>query len=216
MEAMRPMMITSVSEVARMSDLLNRCLVVRLPLIDSKKRKTEEDLRESFERERPALLGALLDCVSMGLKNLPTTKLASLPRMADFARWAVATEPAVTGIENIGAFLVAYDRNREVAHRIALEASPIYKPLQTCINRNGGLWEGTAGELMDKLNELDPNSKRVPGWPKTPRYLAGHLNSIAMDLRTVGFNVYSYQEPGTNSRKMWRFVSPEFSLVRSM
>ena len=41
------------------------------------------------------ILGALFDAVSGALRELPSTKLSSLPRMADFALWVTASEKAL-------------------------------------------------------------------------------------------------------------------------
>src|SRR5919197_2231288 len=61
-------------------DLLDRALVVEW---------------QELEEARPRLLGALLEVVACGLRNLPTTRLAELPRMADFTRWVEACAPAL-------------------------------------------------------------------------------------------------------------------------
>ena len=44
-----------------------------------------------------SILGALLDAVSIGLRNAPNLRPPALPRMADFAKWAIACEPASVG-----------------------------------------------------------------------------------------------------------------------
>jgi hypothetical protein len=40
-------------------------------------------------------LAGLLDAVSTALANLVTVRLAERPRMADFAKWVSAAEPAL-------------------------------------------------------------------------------------------------------------------------
>jgi hypothetical protein len=54
---------------------------------------------------RPNLAG-LLGAVSTALANLATVRLAELPRMADFAKWVSAAEPALGWTQ--GAFMEAY------------------------------------------------------------------------------------------------------------
>ena len=63
------------------------------PVLDA--RRPEAELRAAFDAARPRILGALLDAVVQGLRRLPDTKLERLPRLADFALWASACEPAI-------------------------------------------------------------------------------------------------------------------------
>lgn len=44
---------------------------------------------------RPRILGVLLDAVSYGLRTVGHVQLDALPRMADFALWITACEPAL-------------------------------------------------------------------------------------------------------------------------
>jgi hypothetical protein len=57
-------------------------------------------------------LGALLDAVVEGLRRLPETQPPKLPRMADFALWAMACE---TALRPAGTFWSAYCGNRDEA-----------------------------------------------------------------------------------------------------
>lgn len=123
LDATRPVILTGIEELATRGDLLSRCLVVYLPRIAKEQRKTERQFWQAFESQHAGLLGALLTVVSKGLKELPNVTLETLPRMADFAEWAVACEAGI-GLEP-GAFLQAYTRNRESANELALEVSPV-------------------------------------------------------------------------------------------
>src|SRR5262249_43235555 len=93
--AQRPLIINGITELASRSDLMDRCLLVELPTIPEANRRTERELWAAFEQDRPAILGAILDVVSAGLRNLPHVQLGTLPRMADFAAWITACEPAL-------------------------------------------------------------------------------------------------------------------------
>src|SRR6185312_15987157 len=115
---------------------------VTLPAIPEDQRRDEETLLAEFEAARPRIFGALLSAAAGALTELPTVKLARLPRMADFAKWATAAEPALGWAQ--GAFMVAYNRNREAANELALEASPIASKLVELL-AGAGRWEGTAG-----------------------------------------------------------------------
>ena len=78
--------------------------------------------RRKFESARPRILGALLDAAVRGLQRLPTVRLTSLPRMADFALWATAYE---TALWPTGTFARAYDANRNAAAEDVIANDPV-------------------------------------------------------------------------------------------
>ena len=86
-----------------------------------------------YEEARPRILGALLTAASTALARIHRVKLEEIPRMADFAIWAVAAEPA-WGLEE-GAFLAAYGDNRQASHVLVVESSAIGSP-STALRRN--------------------------------------------------------------------------------
>jgi hypothetical protein len=193
--AQRAVILNGIEEVATRPDLLDRSLLVCLPTIPDDRRRTEAGLWARFERARPRVLGALLDAVSHGLRHINGVRLAVMPRMADFARWAVACEPAL-GLP-AGAFLAAYEGNRAAANTTALESSLVVKPLLRLADE--GDWEGPAGELLARLADRAPEADaRGKSWPKTPKALSGVLRRLAPNLRHAGVGV---EFTGIYSRK---------------
>ena len=95
-DSQRPIILTSIEDVADRGDLLDRAVIVRLPAIPEEKRRRESEFWAVADAARPAILGASLD-VAAGLRNLPHVVLDRLPRMADFAAWVTACEPALAG-----------------------------------------------------------------------------------------------------------------------
>src|SRR6185437_2941222 len=91
--------------------------------IDAKDRRDETDLYEQFEQDLPQILGALLSIVSAALARLPDIRLASKPRMADFAVWATAAEEAI-GLES-GGFMKFYAGNRTDAVQETVESDVV-------------------------------------------------------------------------------------------
>jgi hypothetical protein len=185
-DGQRPVILNGIEEVVTRSDLLDRSLLVTLPTIPEANRKTESAFWADFDQVRPGILGALLDAVAAGLRNLPGVKLATLPRMADFATWVVACEPAL-GWEP-GTFLKKYEGNRSSANRTALEASPIVKYLLQLVDQK--TFEGTTGKLLRTLESTaTEGDKRLRSWPKTPRGLTGVLQRFTPNLRAAGVSV---------------------------
>src|SRR5262249_54050728 len=118
-DSQRPVIITSIEDVADRGDLLDRAVIVRLPAIPEEKRRRESGFWAAAVAALPAILGALLDAVAAGLRNLPGVRLDRLPRMADFAAWVTACEPALGWPP--GSFLAAYRGNVADANELALD-----------------------------------------------------------------------------------------------
>lgn len=182
--ATRPVILTSIEHVVTRGDLLDRSLVVELPRIRETCRRAEDDLFRRFRSARPRILGALLSAVSVACKNLSNVRLEKLPRMADFARWATAAEPAL-GLEP-GAFLRAYESNRAAAQIAILEGDVVAQAVIS-LARARHQWEGTATELGAVLPDYAPaglsHSRLLP---RDPRILSGRLRRLTPDLRAVG------------------------------
>lgn len=183
-DAMRPVILTSIEDVAQRGDLLERSIVLRLPTIPDDKRRTEKQLLAEFNKERPLILGALLNAIASGLKNLHSVRLARLPRMADFALWVSACEPALGW--NEGAFMKAYCANLREGNELALDSSILTRPIHEFL-KSGRTWKGTAAELLDELKKC-ANEQAIHSrdWPKSPRGLGGKLRRLAPNLRRIG------------------------------
>lgn len=188
-DAQRPMLVNGIGEPVTRADLLDRAVSITLPSIPEDKRRTEAQVMAEFEQHRPRIVGALLDAVSAGIRNLPGVKLDLTPRMADFTVHGVAMEPAL-GLAP-GTFLTAYRANREGAHDTALDGAPIVPALleMMSIRRD---WNGYSQQLL-KLLEGECYSTerqhRQHGWPQNASRLTATLKRLAPNLRGKGLNV---------------------------
>jgi hypothetical protein len=191
-DSQRPALLTAIDDVATRGDLLDRAIVVRLPAIPEDKRRPESAYWAAVDAARPALLGAILDVVSAGLRTLPSVRLDHLPRMADFARWAMACEPGLDWPAK--AFMSAYVGNVADANELALDASPIWTPLRGVVDAESGDWQGTAAELLAALEFMflaraAPRTALPPGWPRKPHVLSGRLRRLAPNARRAGIGI---------------------------
>lgn len=183
----RPILLNGITELATRPDLLDRSIVIVLPPVEESKRRTEADLYAAFNRDHPLILGALLDAIVVGLRNLPNVKLPCLPRMADFAIWATACEAGL-GLQP-GEFLEAYNQNRSDALASALEANVVAPPLMAFVQATLR-WQGAATDLLRELGKrADPEVRRQSGWPRTPAMLSNILRRLAPPLRGMGYAV---------------------------
>jgi hypothetical protein len=197
--AMRPIVLNGIEDFIGRPDLADRSVFLTLAPITDEARQSELEFWTAFEKERPAILGAVLDMVSHGLRYLPLTKLERTPRMADFTRWAVACEGATF---KAGTFLNAYNANRQGAVETVLEADIVATTLRAFLaGRESNEWTGPASkllsELSDKAGETVTKSKE---WPTTPNALSGRLRRASTFLRKVGINISFGRESGGRRR----------------
>lgn len=180
-DAQRPMVLTGIDAIPRRPDLLERALLVELPRIAPSDRQTERSLWASFDAARPKILGALLEGVASALDKRSATHLTSLPRMAEFAELATASEPGL-GLPR-GAVMDAYDRNQHDATGAALDASPLWPALDELAD---GV-SRTAGELLAALLAIvDEPTARRRGWPGAPHILSNQIKRLAPNLASIG------------------------------
>jgi len=200
-DGQRPIILTSIVDVASRGDLLDRCLTVRLQPIPECDRRTEGELWEKFDAAQPRLFGALLDAISAALRNVSrvdsTVRLK--PRMADAFTWALAAAPALCIEETVIA--QAWNCARDEAYAATIESSLIAAPLLELILGGGLRWSGTATEMQAQVERLvDDTTKRRKEWPKSPKAFAGQVRVIAPALRAAGVDHAEDRSPGTGAR----------------
>jgi hypothetical protein len=180
LEFRRPQILTGIDLVPTRSDLLDRCLLVRLERISEEDRLTEEELEALTADLLPGIYGALLDLLVTALRNLPETQPAKLPRLADFAQLCLAA--------GIPGFQEAYAANLETGCQAAVEANPLAEGILSLLDACDGNWRGTSTELVRKLQELDPTSRE---FQKLSARAVGRklASSLKGDLAAVGVKV---------------------------
>lgn len=183
----RPIIMTSIEDVLTRGDLADRSISITLPTIPDSARRTEADLDSELDRIRPGVLGALLDALSTGLRRQHGIRFETLPRMADFAAWVVACEPALPW--KPGGFLEAYSEARNETVQSSIDADLVASALVTFMEQRTE-WQGTAMQLLEDLNRVWPEGALVPkAWPQSPRGLSGRVTRAAPMLREAGIGV---------------------------
>ena len=207
-DAMRPVILTGIDDLATRHDLADRSIILTLSPIQDKQRKREDKLWSSFEKARPMLLGAILDAISSALLNLAKTELESLPRMADFATWVTAAEAKLPWAK--GDFLQAYDSNRRDLVQKALESDLVALAVCALVHARQE-WNGTATELLDILPKYSSTqSQRSRSWPQSSRALSNQLRRVATFLRAGGIQVQFCQTGGGHdNRRIIKLVKLE-------
>jgi len=199
-DSCRPIILNGIEDFITRPDLADRTMFEALQAIPEKDRKASQQLMAEFERERPKILGALLDAVSCGLKRLPSVKLERLPRMADFAKWATACEPALWPAET---FATAYDANRAEAVETVIESDAVATALRSFI-ADRLEWSGTASDLLGTLSlHVPEQERRSKLWPTAPNKLSGGLRRITPFLRQIGIRIDDRRIGKTGTRTIY-------------
>jgi hypothetical protein len=94
-KAKRPVVLNGIPFTVERPDLLDRAIVLVLPVIPPDKRRDEKEYWADLDRARPRVIGVLLDALSTALRTFDDVKLQNAPRMADLAKWLTAAETAL-------------------------------------------------------------------------------------------------------------------------
>ncbi len=187
-EARRPVILSSITDLTGRPDLRDRSVFVTLDPIGEDERLSEQAFWKRFEEARPRLLGALLDALSLALCRLPAIlEAGGLDRMADAHAVMLAASPALPGGEET--FRRDWARMREGAVDGALEASPLAQALLPLLEARKG-WRAPAGDLLRELNGSRAVGIREPStWPQSPRGLVSAVQRLQPALRERGWIV---------------------------
>ena len=178
----RPIVLTGLQNAIQRSDLADRAVVIPLSFVTEEQRRPERELWTSFERVRPLIFGALLDCVVNGLRELPRIRPNRLPRMADFAIWAMACEGAFT---QPGSFVSAFATSASEAVEAVIEVDAVAIAVRALM-ADRQVWQGSATGLLQELTLRDRAEQQPSSWkgfPRDPADLGKRLRKASAALR---------------------------------
>ncbi len=199
--ARRPQIFNGIGGYAMRTDFVNRLISIELDAIPPAERKTEREVLAGFEKAKPRLLGAVFDAVSMALRNLELTRVEELPRMADFAIWAVAAEGSF-GCSS-GAFLKAFEKSHEREQAGVLDDSLVAEVFLELNAEKDGRFPDEPIFTADLLAELtakagDQRSRRRD-WPKNAQKLRHDLSRLSPALEAHNISVRFPEKRGRKS-----------------
>jgi 5S rRNA maturation endonuclease (ribonuclease M5) len=202
--ATRPCLLNGIPDLAGRPDLADRAIVVSLPVIAPTDRAFEGEFNKSLDAQMPLILAGLLDAVSTALANLGSVLLTERPRMADFAKWVSAAEPALGWTQ--GAFLEAYAANRESGDRMSVEGNPVGLAILKLV-QDDVRWSGTMTELKTTLRNRYPLLTDDPySFPRQENKLSAAIRRIIPPLRRMGV-VISFDRRGHSGERTLRVES---------
>lgn len=181
----RPIITTSIEDIATRSDLLDRSLLIHCQPLDTEQRRSARVLREAFTADLPLIIGGLCNLLAQAHKRYRYVREKGLPRMADWARLGIAIEQALG--EPDGSFLEAYNANLDIGKAQALDSSVLVPAFQALM-ASTGYWEGTTAELLLALRDAMVGIPDPKTWPKLPSQLSNRLQRLAPHLSAVGLS----------------------------
>ena len=196
-EAMRPVVLNGISQLATRPDLGDRTIAIQLPRVVGY--KTESELNKKWVREQPMIMGSLYKLLSQILSELPNVKkLNNPPRMADFSYLGQAMLN-VQGVEK--SFPEIFRRNRDRVVLRVIESSAVAQSLIKLISVEGD-FDGTKGHLMEKLTKHQARYFDKATWPKSVQGLMNTLNRIAPALRVQEIEIIEDKKRYKNGYKV--------------
>ncbi|MFH0969749.1 MAG: toprim domain-containing protein [Patescibacteria group bacterium] len=187
----RALILNGINLMVVRPDLLDRSLLFQFERIKDDEMKSDEQFLKEFDAEKGKLLGAIFDVMSKAMKIVPTIKLSKLPRMADFTRYGCAVAEVLGYGKEL--FLDAYEENRKIQNKKAVEENPIAAAISIWMEQLVfDSWEGTATELLRELQKtaenegIDTKSRK---WPKDASALSRRINEVKVNLFLEGIEI---------------------------
>ncbi len=191
LELRKPIVLNGISVIVTAQDLLDRCLHIDLPTIQS--RELAGDIEDRYEAVQAKLLGAMLDLFVKVLAMLPSVAIApeDRPRMADFA--ALGESVYMAYGKPAGAFLVRYNAMRKDGVLRTIDASSVGAALTAYLADTPSGFHGALSDLLDRLERYRAS---VEAWPRSAKGLGDTLRRLAPALRLIGFECKSVAKTG--------------------
>ncbi len=194
----RPIILNGIHTTIEREDLRDRAIILSLPPIPENEFIPEEEFWPLFKDSWPRIFGALLDAVMVALRNRPNIRLDTPTRMADFAYWASAAEPAFGWQQ--GAFISAYAGKRQAVIEEGLEHNMLAQTIRK-LSQKTPKWEGNYKDLLEELNDkVTEQESKSKEWPKSTNWLSNRLKRITPLLRSIGIEVATL---GTRDHCKW-------------
>ncbi len=182
----RAIAIGGIGQIIYRPDTMDRSILFKLSEISEEQRIPDQKLKKEFERIRPYLVGTAFDILSKAIAIYPTIELKRLPRMADFTLWGCAITEAM-GIDR-QKFLDAYGSNIGDQHREIIGGNTLAQAVIAFMDDKSE-WEGTVGELFEKLHEIANPNKNDRSFPKASNKIRHAIGRINLNLIKFGVRI---------------------------
>lgn len=170
----------------KQSDLANRCLLLELKKISSKKRQADTSIITAFERDLPCILGGIFDALAQAMNIINDLHPTELPRMAESYIEMLAIAMAL-GVSE-GDFDRIYKANiARIDSARSSESDFIIAVKEYMLNNvKGRSIQGTVSNVYNKIYTATAYRNALP---KSPSQFSRKLNAEHDALRAAGLNV---------------------------
>jgi hypothetical protein len=190
----RGVLMTALELPSLMPDFLDRCVHIELDKIPHQDRRSDQDMWEEFEEDKPKIFAGMLNTISGAKLWEPYLTMHKKPRLADYARFGACVASVLGYSENdfVRELLrnVEHDKQREL-----IINDPISMAVVSLIDENGD-FEGTTGMLANALNRyiVNPSQKTSAG------SLGINLKRIASHMSAAGITIEKLKRSNEGSR----------------
>ena len=167
-------MINGIDVIPEESDLADRLLVLKAERISSKSRLTDKELKKSFDKELPEILGSIFNTLSAAMSFIDDVDRSDLPRMAeayinmvaiakalgieesDFRRIFSANKLAIDkarSVKPIVEAIVEYMNRCDVGRKVEGFVEEIFKKVKSNYSGSGTAVAGSASVFSKRLKE---------------------------------------------------------------
>lgn len=129
----RCILLNGIYQLGTKNDFLDRSFIFELEPISEDTRMTDDKFWDSFNKNKPLILGNFFNILSIALRIYETTKPDNLHRLADFDSWGYAIAEAIGGGQG-EIFQSQYDRMISIQNEEAILSHPLANALISFMN----------------------------------------------------------------------------------
>lgn len=203
---LNPMILNGITVDGMRPDLRDRTVAIQLDRITEDRRRDAAALERRWTRDRPVVLGGLLDLAAKVLERdvlgLIDTSATGMARMTGYARALLAVD-SLLGTDGYSVFL----GHGHAAAAEAVSADPLLDALIRVVEQPR---VASAKDLLD-LAKKDPDlPEHLIGdrRPITPRTMANAVRRGAAALEELGWTVHDKAPKGKDGLTLWTLVPP--------
>jgi hypothetical protein len=188
-----PIILNGISAPSMSPDLVDRSLIVNLDRILEQNRKEKAVIETKRDALLPKVRGYLMGVVSDALRNGPN-EATSLPRLADFAKWADACTYAM-GYDK-GKFMILYTKLARDSALDAVLSDPVTATLIEYLG-DSELISVSPSELLKELNAMAGANTKSESWPKDAAKLSDFISGkLKPGLSSMGWSITKLKSNG--------------------
>lgn len=185
--------INGIDIVPYQSDLAERSLLFELRKISKENRMTDAAFWASFQKDRPMILGAILDTLVKAIQILPTLQTKSLHRMADANLEMLAIAVALGKTEQ--EFQEILDRNNQKLQESYAENNAFVNAIVDFVRKRGNQ-DAPASKVYEQLRGT--KARDLKDFPNSASALSKRLNREKDALEQMGIRFSKHKQNDYN------------------